>query len=148
MLVVVVEYIEQILSAINTKITFYFIAPDQSCELVSLEKYLARLRPGNWTQDETSLAVSNLPCSPNCEPYSQLACIVATLSMSFEMGTIPNSGYEFAGDYEPKGCYVYMSGDFEGLSFFGTGGTVEEMQQSLQNPKERPQGYDCNSEYI
>ena len=76
-----------------------------------------------------------------------MACIDATLSMNFEMGTIPNSGYEFAGDYEPKGCYVYLSGDFEGLSFYGTGGTVEEMQQSLQNPKSRPQGYDCNSEY-
>ena len=66
--------------------------------------------------------------------------------MNFEVGTIQNSEYEFAGDYEPKGCYVYLSGDFEGLSFYGTGGTVEEMQQLLQNPKGRPQGYDCNSE--
>ena len=66
--------------------------------------------------------------------------------MSFEIGTISNSENEFAGDYETKGCYVYLSGDFEGLSFYGTGGTVEEMQQSLQNPKERPQGYDCNGE--
>ena len=99
-----------------------FIDSDKSCELVSLETYLARLRPGNWTRDETSLAVSNLPCSLNCEPYSQLACIDATLSMSFEIGTIANSGYEFAGDYEPKGCYVYLSGDFEGLTFYGTGG--------------------------
>ena len=81
-----------------------------------------------------------------CEPYSQSACIAATLSINFEMGTIQNSKYEFAGDYENKGCYVYLSGDFKGLSFYGTGGTVEEMQQSLQNPKERPQGYDCNGE--
>ena len=66
--------------------------------------------------------------------------------MNFEQATIATSGYEFAGNYGTKGCYVYLSGDFEGLSFYGTGGTVEEMQQSLQNLKERPQGYDCNSE--
>ena len=81
-----------------------------------------------------------------CEPYSQSACIAATLSMNFEMGTIQNSEHEFAGDYENKGCYVYLDGVYKGLSFYGTGGTVEEMQQSLQNPEERPQGYDCNGE--
>ena len=77
-----------------------------------------------------------------------MACIDATVLMNFEKATIANSGYEFTGDYLTKGCFVYLSGNYEGLSFYGTGGTVEEMQQSLQNPKERPQGYDCNSEYI
>ena len=85
-----------------------------------------------------SAANTNEPC----EPYSQLACIAATLSMSFEMGTNPN----FAGDYETKGCYAYLDGEYKGLSFYGTGGTVEQMQQSVQNPKWRPQGYDCNGE--
>ena len=75
-----------------------------------------------------------------------MACIDATVLMNFEMATIENSGYEFAGDYLSKGCFVYLSGNYEGLSFYGTGGTVEEMQQLLQNPKGRPQGYDCNSE--
>ena len=51
-----------------------------------------------------------------------MACMDATLSMSWlEMGTIPNSGYEFAGDYNPKGCFAYLSGDYKGLSFYGTG---------------------------
>jgi hypothetical protein len=77
-----------------------------------------------------------------CEPYSQLACSAATLSMSFEMGTNPN----FAGDYETKGCYAYLDGVYKGLSFYGTGGTVEQMQKSVKNPKWRPQGYDCNGE--
>ncbi len=81
-----------------------------------------------------------------CEPYSQSACIAATLSMGFQTGTIQNSGYDFAGDYENKGCYVYLYGTFEGLSFYGKNGTVEQMQQSLQNPMQRPQGYDCNGE--
>ena len=31
--------------------------------LVSLVKYLARLRPWKWPRDETSLAVSNLGCT-------------------------------------------------------------------------------------
>ena len=30
--------------------------------LVSLEKYLVRLKPGKWPRDETSLVVSNLGC--------------------------------------------------------------------------------------
>ena len=72
----------------------------------------------------------------------------AILSLSWlEMGTIPNSGYEFAGDYNPKGCFAYLSGDYKGLSYYGTGGTVEQMQQSVKNPKWRPQGYDCNGEW-
>ena len=66
--------------------------------------------------------------------------------MGFQTGTIQNSGYDFAGDYVNKGCYVYLYGGFEGLSFYGTNGTVEQMQQSLQNPMQRPQGYDCNGE--
>ena len=82
----------------------------------------------------------------SCEPYSQLACYAATLSMSFEIGTISNSENEFTGDYETKGCYAYLSGNYKGLSFHGTGGTLEQMQQSLQNPKWRPKGYDCNGE--
>ena len=83
-----------------------------------------------------------------CEPYSQMACMDAILSLSWlEMGTIPNSGYEFAGDYNPKGCFAYLSGNYKGLSYYGTGGTVEQMQQSLENPMWRPQGYDCNGEW-
>ena len=77
-----------------------------------------------------------------------MACMDATLSMSWlEMGTIPNSGYEFAGDYNPKGCFAYLSGDYKGLSYYGTGGTVEQMQESLLDPMWRPQGYDCNGEW-
>ena len=39
-------------------------ARKQSClSLVSLEKKLARLKPGKWTRDETSLVVSNLGCN-------------------------------------------------------------------------------------
>ena len=58
------------------------------------------------------------------------------------MGTNPN----FAGDYETKGCYAYLDGVYKGLSFYGTGGTVEQMQKLVKNPKWRPQGYDCNGE--
>jgi hypothetical protein len=60
-------------------------------------------------------------CSQWCEPYSELACIVSTLSMGFQLGTPSNSEHEFAGDYEIKGCSVYLSGYYKGLSFYGTG---------------------------
>ena len=42
-------------------------------------------------------------CSQWCEPYSELACIVSTLSMGFQLATPSNSGYEFAGGYGTKG---------------------------------------------
>ena len=44
-------------------------------------------------------------CSQWCEPYSELACIVSTLSMGFQLATPSNSGYEFAGNYKNKGYY-------------------------------------------
>ena len=37
-------------------------------------------------------------CSQWCEPYSELACIVSTLSMGFRLATPANSGFEFARD--------------------------------------------------
>ena len=42
-------------------------------------------------------------CSQWCEPYSELACIVSTFSMGFQLATPSNSGYEFAGGYGTKG---------------------------------------------
>ena len=37
-------------------------------------------------------------CFQWCEPYSELACIVSTLSMGFQLATPGNSGFEFARD--------------------------------------------------
>ena len=47
--------------------------------------------------------ISICPTCSQCVPYSQLACIVATFSMGFELANIRNSGYEFAGDWSTKG---------------------------------------------
>ena len=40
--------------------------------LVSLEEYLARLKPGKLTRDETSLVVSNLGCRHYFIPYTEI----------------------------------------------------------------------------
>ena len=63
-------------------------------------------------------------CTQWCEPYSELACIVSTLSMGFQLATVSNSGNKFAGNYGTKGCRVYLSGKYKGLSFYGTGKTI------------------------
>ena len=43
-----------------------------------------------------------------------------------------------------KGCYAYPTGIYEGLVFYGTGGSKEKMQDQVVQGKFRPQGYDCN----
>ena len=44
--------------------------------------------------------------------------------------------------YSNEGCYVYLSGSYKGLAFYGTGGTVAQMQLPISDL--RPRGYDCN----
>ena len=58
--------------------------------------------------------------------------------------TLGGNGYDFVGDYTTKGCYAYTSGQFAGLVYYGTGGTEEQIKTSLEAPKYRPNGYDCN----
>ncbi|MBT7852487.1 MAG: hypothetical protein HN675_04145, partial [Opitutae bacterium] len=49
------------------------------------------------------------------------------------------AGTEFAGDYGTKGLYAYSSGNYEGMAFFGTGGTEEEMLAPIEHEsKYRP----------
>ena len=49
------------------------------------------------------------------------------------------AGTEFAGDYGTKGLYAYSSGNYEGMAFFGTGGTEEEMLAPIEHAsKYRP----------
>ena len=57
---------------------------------------------------------------------------------------IGGAGYEFAGDYTPKGCYTYSSGTYKGRAYYGTGGTLDQMKTLPGGNKYRPVGYDCN----
>ena len=51
--------------------------------------------------------MATIPTNEQCVPYSHLACIVATLSSGYRMANLKNSGYEYAGDWSLKGCYIY-----------------------------------------
>ena len=53
------------------------------------------------------------------------------------------AGSSFEGPYTWKGCYGYSGGHFNGRLYYGTGGTIEEMQETLASPRYRPIGYDC-----
>ena len=53
------------------------------------------------------------------------------------------AGYNFEGTYTWKGCYAYSSGHLKGRIYYGTGGTTEEMQATIESPRYRPIGYDC-----
>ena len=46
------------------------------------------------------------PTCPQCVPYSELACISATLSMGFQLANVKNSGYNFLGNWGTKGLIV------------------------------------------
>ena len=78
-----------------------------------------------------------------CVPYSQEACLDAGRRLNLEEG---GGGYDFAGDYSTKGCYAYDTShaNYAGMMYYGTDGTTEEMQESLEAPMFRPKGYDCS----
>merc|ERR1712168_660037 len=86
----------------------------------------------------------NCIAGSTCEPFSQAACIASAISIGYQIGTVKNSGYSFAGDFGTKGCYAYSTGEYMGLVFFGTGGSKEQMQDQVVEGKFRPNGYDCN----
>jgi len=89
--------------------------------------------------------ISTGPTSKQCEPYSQLACIIATLSSGYQVANLKNSGSEFAGNWGLKGCVLYTGADYTGLTFYGIGGTVAQMQDQPNYPgTSRPRGHDCN----
>jgi hypothetical protein len=60
-------------------------------------------------------------------PFSLEAAKVLAVSKGLKLG---GSGSAFAGNYAVKGLYAYNSNsaNYNGMAFFGTGGTVEEMQ--------------------
>ena len=51
--------------------------------------------------------------------------------------SLGGGGYDFSGDFRPKGCYTYASGTYDGMAFFGTGGNIAEMDTDLAMPKVR-----------
>ena len=75
-----------------------------------------------------------------CHPYSLEACKDAGRRLGLQLG---GSGSSFLGDYTIKGCYAYDNGKYQGMVYYGTGGSEDEMKQTLTRPKYRPQTFDC-----
>jgi hypothetical protein len=76
------------------------------------------------------------------------ACAAASAAAGIETGGV---GYDFAGDYGTKGCYMYTTGTYGGHSYFGTGGSDAAQRElgSLDTPPKmrftcgRPQAPPC-----
>ena len=65
---------------------------------------------------------------------TQDACAAAAESQGLQLG---GNGYAFAGSYGTKGCYSYESGKYQGMAYFGTGGTETAMRATPAKPKYR-----------
>ena len=78
----------------------------------------------------------------NCDPYSLEACEDAGKTLGLLLG---GGGSSFSGDYSTKGCYAYDNGKekYQGMVFYGTGGSKDEMKLALSRPKYRPQTFYC-----
>ena len=62
------------------------------------------------------------------------ACEAAATDQGLQLG---GNGYAFAGSYGTKGCYSYESGKYQGMAYFGTGGTETAMRATPAKPKYR-----------
>ena len=73
-----------------------------------------------------------------CEPFSKSACEEVGRKKGWTFKSSSHSSYE-------NGCYAYTeeSGEYPNRIYYGTGGTEEEKAAPLNDPKFRPQGYDC-----
>ena len=80
-----------------------------------------------------------LPSQAFAQCNTEDACEAEALAQSLQLG---GAGYDFAGSYGTKGCYSYDSGKYLGRAYFGTGGTVKEMEAVPRAPKYRI----CNEE--
>lgn len=73
-------------------------------------------------------------------PTTEADAVALAEALGFTRGT---ARWAFAGDYGCKGFYSYRSDSrYRGYAFFGTGGSVTEMQAPCGGDKYRPTAYD------
>ena len=82
-----------------------------------------------------------------CAPYSGQACIDAAETLGLTSGSRVK-GESFADeDHVLKGCYAYSSGTYKGTYWYGTGGSLAEIKDTLEGGERlryyRPKGFDC-----
>ena len=78
------------------------------------------------------------------------ACVDAINRLGLQKG---GGEWDFAGSdaqYWPKGCHVYEDFTYNGINYanrayYGTGGSGDEVKESLAAPEYRPIGYDCST---
>ena len=80
-----------------------------------------------------------------CQPYSEQACRDAAKALGLQLGS---TSHAFTGKYEQKGCYAYSAGKYAGKAYYGTGGSVEDMQKEGASNTYRPNNYDCEGDHI
>ena len=76
-----------------------------------------------------------------CVPYSKETCKEVAKRQGLRLG---GCGWSFEGSQNyASGCFAYNGGSYNGIAFYGIGGTLESMKQSVKSPRYRPLGYDC-----
>ena len=80
------------------------------------------------------LTWSYLPSQAVAQCNTLDACEAAATDQGLQLG---GNGYAFAGSYGTKGCYSYESGKYQGMAYFGTGGTETAMRATPAKPKYR-----------
>jgi hypothetical protein len=75
-----------------------------------------------------------LPSQAVAQCNTQDACAAAAQAIGLELG---GNGYAFSGSYQTKGCYSYESGKYQGMAYFGTGGSPAQMEAAPAAPKYR-----------
>lgn len=93
--------------------------------------------------------MSNSPPPPSPSPPASAGRRLATddhclteaacRTKAQELGLLLGGGSSaFTGAFTTKGCYAYSSGSYSGRAFWGTGGSVNQMQAAVSPPKYRP----------
>ena len=94
-----------------------------------------------WARLKLNMKLSSIVADyGNCDPYSLEACENAGKTLGLQLG---GHGYPFSKNFATKGCYAYDSGKYQGMIFYGTGGSEDEMKLTPSRPKYRPQIFDC-----
>ena len=70
---------------------------------------------------------------------TEKTCQQVANQQGFEIG---GNGYDFSGNYSTKGCYGYVTGNYQNMAFFGTGGNESEQRKRLTGSKIRIQKND------
>jgi len=69
--------------------------------------------------------------------YDQESCAKAANSQGYEIGSEKTC---FAGDWNEKGCTAYTKGEWAGSAWWGTGGTQEQMAQTVSEEESNQEG--------